>query len=327
MASSRSGGKDARRRRREFYIRTVRRVASTVGGPIERRVERALLERAWVGASAQYLEGYLVDDYQNPVINVQSIFARHELIRELGVDQADLCEDELRWAAHKHHELRRRQVELQRKHGVDFAELKASGLWRPVYEEVMRDGDRFADAWTAALASQPSGGLSVVEAACGSANDYRFFVRYGLGRLLNYTGFDLTRANIENCRRMFPGVDFRVGDVQSIDAADASYDWAVVHDLLEHLSPAAMERAVEELCRVARRGVLISFFCMSDIPEHRIQPKRTYHWNELSKDRVEQQFARHCSDVRWVQIHPYLVDRYNVANYYNRRAWTMIAHR
>ena len=325
MTSNSSEGSDARRRRRQFYVRTVRRVASVVGGPVERRVERALLERAWVRASAERLEGYLVDDYQNPVINLQSILARHEFVRELGVDQAELCEDELRWAANKHHELRRRQQDLQRKLGVDFAELKKSGVWQPVYDDVMRDEDRFAEAWTAVLHGQPSGAMSVVEAACGSANDYRFLVRYGLGPLLDYTGFDLTRANIDNCRRMFPGVDFRVGDVQAIDAPDNSYDWAVVHDLLEHLSPAAMERAVDELCRVARRGVLISFFSMSDIPEHRVQPKGTYHWNELSKDRVEQRVARHCSDIRWVHIPSYLADRYNVTDYYNTKTWTMIA--
>jgi ubiquinone/menaquinone biosynthesis C-methylase UbiE len=327
MASNQLDRTDARRRRREFYIRTVRRAASHMGGRVDRRVERALLERAWLGRSAERLEGYLVDNYQNPVINVQSILARHEFIRELGVDQADLCEDELRWAAHKHQELRRRQQDLQRQHGTDFAGLKTSGVWGPVYDEVMGDADRFADAWTEALQGQPSGALSLVEAACGSANDYRYLVRYGLGPPLSYTGFDLTRTNIENCRRMFPGVDFRVGDVQSIDAHDDSYDWAVVHDLLEHLSPAAMERAVQELCRVARRGVLISFFCMRDVPEHRIQPKGTYHWNELSRDRVEELFARHCSDIGWVHIHPYLVDRYNVTNYYNRRAWTMIARK
>ena len=233
----------------------------------------------------------------------------------------------MRWAADKHRELRRRQVALQRKHQASFAGLKESGTWGPVYDEIMRDADRFAEAWTAALHGQPHDALGLVEAACGSANDYRYLARYGLGPLLTYTGFDLTRANIDNCRRMFPGVDFRVGDVQSIDAADDSYDWAVAHDLLEHLAPTAMERAVDELCRVARRGVLISFFCMSDVAEHRIQPKGTYHWNELSKDRVEQRFARHCSDVRWVHIHPFLVDHYNVTNYYNRRAWTMIARR
>jgi len=325
MASRPPLWKAGRRRFREFYARNVRRLASKLGGPAERRVERALLKRAWGTASSERLGGYLVGNYQNPVINIQSILARHEFVRELGVDQPDLCEDELRWAADKNDELRRRQKELQRKHGTSYAGLKRSGVWQPVYEEVMQGGDRFADAWTAALHGQPHGALSVVEAACGSANDYRYLVRYGLGPLLTYTGFDLTRVNIDNCRRMFPGVDFRVGDVQAIDAPDDSYDWAVAHDLLEHLSPSAMERAVDELCRVARRGVLVSFFSMSDIPEHRIQPKGTYHWNELSKDRVEQRFARHCSDIRWVHIPTYLADRYNVKDYYNTKTWTIIA--
>jgi 2-polyprenyl-3-methyl-5-hydroxy-6-metoxy-1,4-benzoquinol methylase len=57
---------------------------------------------------------------------------------------------------------------------------------------------------------------------------------------------------------MFPRIDFRVGDVQDIQAEDDAYDWALAHDLLEHLSPSAFNRAIDELCRVTRRGVLSS---------------------------------------------------------------------
>ena len=53
--------------------------------------------------------------------------------------------------------------------------------------------------------------------------------------------------------------------------------------------------------------------------------KRTYHFNELSKDRTEERFARHCSEVQWMHIRPMLADRYGFGDYYNERAWTMIA--
>ena len=326
MAVRTTSNTAARKRRWERYSRVARRVGSVVGGRVERRIERYLLERAWLHAKPENLQRYLVRSYQNPAINVQSILARHELIREIdGGTHDELMEDELRWAAEKHRELRKRQHDLPVEHGVDFREIKRSGKWQAAYDEVMGDQDRFAAAWTEALRVQPSRPLLVIEAACGSANDYRYFDRYGLAPLLSYTGFDLTRANIANSRRMFPGVDFRVGDVQDIEAEDDSYDWAVAHDLLEHLSPSAFNRAIDELCRVTRRGVLISFFLMRDDPEHHVQPRRTYHVNELSKDRIQERFARHCSDIQWVHVRPMLAERYGFDDYYNWRAWTIIA--
>ena len=316
----------ARQRWRERYSRAARRVGSAFGGRVERRIERHLLERAWLHAQPKRLQVYLVRGYQNPVINVQSILARHEIIRELdGGTHDELMEEELRWAVEKHRDLRKRQRDLPLEHGVDFREIKRSGKWRAAYDEIMWDQDRYAAVWTDALRGLPHHGLSVIEAACGSANDYRYFDRYGLAPLLNYTGFDLTRANIDNARLMFPGIDFRVGDVQDIPARNGSYDWALAHDLLEHLSPSAFNRAVDELCRVTRRGVLISFFLMRDEPEHRVQPRRFYHVNELSKDRIEERFARHCTDITWVHIRKMLAERYGFDDYYNWRAWTIIA--
>ena len=47
--------------------------------------------------------------------------------------------------------------------------------------------------------------LTVLEPACGSANDYRFLHAYCLARLVDYTGFDLCAKNIENACALFPG--------------------------------------------------------------------------------------------------------------------------
>jgi SAM-dependent methyltransferase len=328
MATRPTNDAASRQRRWERYGRVARRVGSLVGGQVERRIERYLLRRAWINAKPEKLQKYLVRSYQDPVINLQSILARHELIREFdGPVHEELMEEELRWAVEKNRQLRRRQHDLPLEYGVEFREIKRSGKWTAAFREVMYDRDRFATAWTEALSDRSGTPLSVIEAACGSANDYRFFDRYGLARRIHYTGFDLTQANIDNARRMFPGIDFRVGDVQDIDAADSSYDWAVAHDLLEHLSPPAFHRAIDELCRVSRRGVLISFFLMRDEREHHIQPRRSYHVNELSRSRIEERFARHCSEIRWVHIRPMLAERYDFDDYYNWRAWTLIARR
>src|SRR4051812_27972443 len=85
--------------RRERNSRIARRVGSFFGGPIEREIERRLLTKSWLAFRPEKLQDYLVASYQNPVINVQSILARHEFIRELDGEKHDaLMEEELRWA-------------------------------------------------------------------------------------------------------------------------------------------------------------------------------------------------------------------------------------
>src|SRR6185503_8997871 len=97
-------------RRRERYSRVARSVGSAVGGRVERRIERHLLERAWVDTKPKFLKRYLVRSYQNPVLNVQSILVRHELIREIdGASHDELMDEEMRWAVETQRALRKRQ--------------------------------------------------------------------------------------------------------------------------------------------------------------------------------------------------------------------------
>ena len=65
-----------------------------------------------------------------------------------------------------------------------------------------------------------------------------------------------------------------------------------VHDLLEHLSPEGLERAIAELCRVTRRAMFIGFFQMHEGAEHIIRPVDEYHINTLSLSRVRASFER-----------------------------------
>ena len=104
--------------------------------------------------------------------------------------------------------------------------------------------------------------IKVLEPACGSANDYRFFQGCGLARHIDYLGLDLCAKNVENARALFPSARFETGNVFEIGAADASYELCIAHDLFEHLSIAGLERAVSEVCRVTRSGLCAHFFQM-----------------------------------------------------------------
>ena len=172
--------------------------------------------------------------------------------------------------------------------------------------------------------SPPADRPTVIEAACGSANDYRYLAGFGIAPHIDYRGFDLCEKNIANAREMFPGADFRCGNVLDIDADDRRFEICVFHDLLEHLSIDAMAQATAEVCRIADRSVLAHFFQMHDAPEHLVRTKDDYHWNRLALGKVAELFAAGGFDlVRPVRIADLLAARFGDAPTHNEYAWTL----
>jgi SAM-dependent methyltransferase len=174
------------------------------------------------------------------------------------------------------------------------------------------------------LNSQP---LSVLEPACGSANDYRFLHAYGLARLVDYTGFDLCAKNIENARALFPGVNFTVGNVFEIAAPDRAFDLCFIHDLFEHLSLEGMQTAVKEVCRVTRQGLCVGFFNMDEIRDHQVRPVDEYHWNLLSMGGMKELFARYGFAARVVHIGTFLRQQVGCEQTHNPNAYTFLLQR
>ena len=180
--------------------------------------------------------------------------------------------------------------------------------------------------WKKALAAEPRppSTLRVLEPACGSANDYRCLEACGLARLMDYTGFDLCAKNVENARALYPGACFEAGNVFEIAAADKTYDLLFAHDLFEHLSPEGLATAVDEVCRVTRRGLCLGFFNMDEIPEHIVRPVEDYHWNTLSVDRMRALFSRHGFDTQVVHIGSFLRWAAGCDRTHNPNAYTFI---
>ncbi len=192
----------------------------------------------------------------------------------------------------------------------------------PLSESVM---NTFAGLWKDALKDAHADGISVLEPACGSANDYRFIHRFGIARFLNYHGFDICAKNIANAQGMFPGVSFAVGNVLEIDRDAKSFDYCYVHDLFEHLSLEAMGRAFEEIMRVARKGVCCGFFNMRTGTEHFEVPVEDYHWNTLSMPRIRSLIEHYACRVETIAIDSYLRQHFQCPDTHNKQAWTIIA--
>ncbi len=329
MSRSRLAIGVALRRMRIDALKVLGRAASRVvrALPVGPRARRFLAGRTWAYLPSDVLDAYLVSGYQNPRINVQSILVRHFLTRRLFGDEFDeLTDEEIRFALRLNEILRLRTIELGVRMGSFIDPVKHADVKR-VDEAIERRDGEFISRWHTALAERQAESVSVLEFACGSANDYRTFAESGLASFLDYRGIDLTARNIANARRRFPGVDFEVGDVTNLPYPDDSFDYVVASDVFEHLSIDGMGRALDQAARLARRGVVLTFFSMSDIPEHVVRPKDAYYWNRLSRSQVEAELRDRFPSVTATSIATWLAEQYGYRHSYNRNAWTIVAER
>lgn len=325
-----SGGARIRALIRSGIGATLSAIAPSVSGalrrfPLGRRLARWLVERTWGLGNPAMLDRYLVSGYQNPRINMQSILVRHFLVEQLfGGEFEPLADQEVRFAIELNEMIRRRARELGVTMGSFLDPTKQAAVQR--VDQVI--GDRqleLEERWRVALAGHSADPLRVLEFACGSANDYRAFVAYGVARCLDYTGVDLTPKNIENALRRFPEARFEVGDILNLSHVDASFDVVIASDIFEHLALDEMERALDEACRLAARGVALTFFNMSDTPDHHVERRRAYHWNRLSQPLVEARLRRSFSSVTTIHVAAWLRERYGYQHSYNRNAYTILA--
>jgi len=323
------------------------------------KLETERLKESWMRYDRATLHDYLVRDVEDPRINVQSILTRHFLIERLFGKRFDaIMEQELRFGLVMNWliGLQKKLVKVGQLYAVLDSLLagedEAEGLeippyisetfaalalpnyicdllcWAPVETT---EGpipeyliSTFQAIWREVLAGEQSQRISVLEPACGSANDYRFIEAFGIARLLDYMGFDLCEKNIRNARQMFPDVCFKVGNVLEIDAEDGAFDYCFVQDLFEHLSVEAMEAAIAEICRVTRKDICAGFFNMHDGERHIVRAVGDYHWNNLSMFETKAIFERHASAVQVIHIDTFLRSRFRCGDTHNKGAYTLI---
>jgi len=323
------------------------------------KLETEHLIRSWMRHDRVTLCDYLVVDVEDPRINMQSILTRHFLIKRLFGERFDeLMEHELRFSMVINWLLRllKKQVnasQLQAVLGTLLAEEdNAEGLeipsyisetfstlrlpnyicdllnWTPVEtteapvpEYLM---STFQRIWQEVLVGEQSQHISVLEPACGSANDYRFIEAFGIARLVDYTGFDLCEKNIRNAKQMFTNIRFKVDNALEINEENNAFDYCFVHDLFEHLSIEAMEVAISEICRVTRQGICIGFFNMHNGNQHIVKVIGDYHWNKLSMGKTKAIFERHASVVEVIHIDKFLTSKFGCIDTHNKGAYTFV---
>lgn len=323
--------------------------------------ETQLLREAWQRHDAAFLDTYLIQGVEDPRINLQSILTRHFLIRELFQERyAVIMEHELYFGLIVNwlldmltSQISRSDVHMRAGEVLDrllvddqdnlstsvppfiadaFGKLAFPNYISDVLMWVPRDFDNemipeylldtFERVWAETLEAEQVPPLRVLEAGCGSANDYRFMDRYGLGRFLRYTGIDLSEKNIRNAKTRFPGVDFEVGSVFDMPAEDKTYDCCFVHDLFEHLSPEGADRAMAELSRVTAGKGCLHFFNMAETETDEIRRKGNYYWNRLSCETMHKRLEASARRIEICHLDSLLNTRYAYEHYYNKNAYT-----
>ncbi|MFC1782627.1 class I SAM-dependent methyltransferase [Planctomycetota bacterium] len=325
--------------------------------------ESKRLRAAWMKYDADHLDRYLVSDLEDPRVNLQSILIRSFLIDAVFPHEfTTLIRQEFRFSICMNFILRLLKnspnqvsrvaifdaLENRRKKYGNFKipaymhdnfnlicnsqsdipdYISLALMDRLIDGDVYLPGSAlscFEQLWRDVLHGRSAERISVLEPACGSANDYRYLESYGMARFLKYVGFDICPKNIANARRRYPKVRFETGNILDMPFDDNQFGYLFLHDLLEHLSPAALEIALAQLARVTRREACLNFFNMDVIDEHIIKPVKLYHWNTLSKNKICETLMRYAADIDIVPIDSFLRENYHCDDYYNQQAYTLI---
>jgi len=319
--------------------------------------EGVALRRCWDRHDSRTLDTYLTSDVEDPRINVQSILTRALVSDSLWPGKfEDLIHEEfcfgfaLTWVLERLRDgIPRKRLFDEIRHGRSalcprfvletFERLTKDTSSYPDYLSAALDIDEeetaaglgesvldiFRPIWRHRLTGIHPSEISIVEPACGSANDFRCLHSFGFSPYLRYTGFDIAPKNIQNAIDRFPDIDFRIGDVLASDLEDDSFEFCFVHDLFEHLSPAALTKAIEEVLRITRRQVWLHFFNVADVPEHRFERRGDYHWNLLSLRELVNTVGARARDVEVVRITDLAQIKFGFTGYYNQGACTLIA--
>ena len=137
----------------------------------------------------------------------------------------------------------------------DPAYLRECFLRDPI-DGINHPSRRYLRAW---LQAHP--GLSLLDVPCGPGVEYEGFQRDQVS--VRYIGMDASDVMLTVCRRRFPGMDMRKGDITHIPLPDQAVDVVLCRHILEHLED--YRPAIREAVRVARQKVFLVLF---RIPTH-----------------------------------------------------------
>jgi ubiquinone/menaquinone biosynthesis C-methylase UbiE len=130
------------------------------------------------------------------------------------------------------------------------------------HEGWQRVADKYDSVWASSTrqfipplldAAEVEAGMRVLDIGCGPG----YVAAAAAARGAHCTGLDFSSQMIGIARKLFPALEFRVGDAQQLPFTDAGFDRVLTNFALLHVSDP--ERACAEACRVLKSGGKLAF--------------------------------------------------------------------
>jgi len=99
-------------------------------------------------------------------------------------------------------------------------------------------------------------GGEALDVGCGICLAYPHMLKAGL----KYTGIDFTVKFLEYARGKHHNINVKHASALDLPYDDCEFETVFCQSLLEHIHPNDVHKAIEEMMRVSRKYVLISFF-------------------------------------------------------------------
>ncbi len=139
-------------------------------------------------------------------------------------------------------------------------------------------------------------GRRVLDAGCGVGYGAAMLRRAGAEHV---TAVDISEAIVEVARQAAPeGVSCEAADIQQLPYADASFDFVVCFEAIEHVEDP--DRALDELARVLSPGGLLA---ISSPNRARYVPGNPHHRHEYLPEELRSALARRFPAVRLAAQH------------------------
>ena len=139
---------------------------------------------------------------------------------------------------------------------------------------------------------------SVLDCACGTCLDYFEYKKKLIP--VKYKGIDSCKGLVDEAKTF--GIDCDLGDIEHLPYKDKSFDIVTARHILEHLD--YYEKALGEMCRVAKYEVAVIFF----LPPQEIEVlekdpalKYAVNINKYGKKKLVE-FASRFGEVSWVSV-------------------------
>ena len=139
---------------------------------------------------------------------------------------------------------------------------------------------------------------SVLDCACGTCLDYFEYKKKLIP--VKYKGIDSCQGLVDEAKTF--GIDCDLGSIEALPYKDNSFDIVTGRHILEHLD--YYEKAISEMCRVARYEVAIVFFLPPqeiEVLEKDVNLNFEVNVNKYGIAKLEQ-FAMQFGDIEWVSV-------------------------